>query len=222
MLEANKSLWFERVFAVYNRNLLSRKFDSIWVSNLDSIKREKPSIIYANHSSWWDGLLAFEISQTIKADSYFMMEEKQLKKLFLFQKLGAFSVVRENARQAFKSLNYAVEMLKKNPRRTLWIFPQGKILPNDVRPLRFYRGLAKIVEKTENCRIAPLAFRFEFSGEFKPRIFVKVGTIQTFDSKKKVDSTALTQTLETNLTALLDELKNDIASGNTDGYEKII
>ena len=222
MLKANKSLWFEKVFAVYNRNLFRRKFDSIWISNFDSIKTNAPTIFYANHSSWWDGLLAFQISQRLKADSYVMMEEKQLKKLFLFRKLGAFSVVRETPRQAFESLNYAVDLLKEDPRRALWIFPQGEILPNDARPLKFYRGLAKIVVKLEKCSIVPLAFRYEFLGEFKPRIFIKVGERGVFASDVKVDSKVLTAHFESKMTELLEELKLDVASGKTEDYQKLL
>ncbi len=222
MLKANKSLWFEKVFAVYNRNLLKRRFDSIWISNLALIEQTKPMIFYANHSSWWDGLLAFQISQQLQIDSYVMMEEKQLKKLFLFRSLGAFSVVRENARQAFESLNYAVGLLKENPNRTLWIFPQGEILPNDARPLKFYRGLAKIVDRSENCSIAPLAFRYEFLGEFKPRIFVKVGETDDFVSNVKVNSKVLTANFESRLTELLDDLKRDITLRKTNDYRKIL
>nr|MBA3694670.1 acyl-phosphate glycerol 3-phosphate acyltransferase [Acidobacteriota bacterium] len=106
MLEAKKSRWFEKVFQIYNRNLLKRRFHSFRVLGLDSFVNVNSSIIYANHSSWWDGLVAFEISKALRVDSFIMMEEKQLRNLFLFRKLGAFSVVRENSRQAVKSLNY--------------------------------------------------------------------------------------------------------------------
>src|SRR5215210_7489129 len=101
MLEANKSLWFEKIFGVYNRNLFKRRFNSLQVSGLNLLKEKEdktPLIIYANHSSWWDGLVAFQISFQCGLDSYIMMEEKHLKKLRLFRKLGAFSIVRENAR----------------------------------------------------------------------------------------------------------------------------
>jgi 1-acyl-sn-glycerol-3-phosphate acyltransferase len=222
MLEANKNLWVENAFGIYNKNLLRRRFNSLRVSGLASLTESKPSIFFANHSSWWDGLVAFQISQSIKADSFIMMEEKQLKKLFFFRKLGAFSVVRENPREAVKSLNYAINLLKENRTRTLWIFPQGKILPNDARPIRFYNGISRIIGNLENCVVSPLAVRYEFLGDYKPDIFVKIGQPETFKSADVTKSKDLTEKFENDLTELLDELKHDVASTKTINYKNIV
>lgn len=221
MLEAKKSFWFEKLFAVYNRNLLKRRFQSFQVSGIEILQAEKPQIIYANHSSWWDGLIAFEISRLTKADGFVMMEEKHLKKLFLFQRLGAFSVVRENPRQAIQSINYAAALLKDSPPRTVWIFPQGEILPNDARPLHFFRGLARIVEKIGGCRMVPCAMRYEFLGDFKPEIFVKIGAVERFDKSVRFDSKELTANFENKMSETLDALKRDVIFENTAGYQKI-
>nr|MBA3599978.1 1-acyl-sn-glycerol-3-phosphate acyltransferase [Acidobacteriota bacterium] len=176
--------------------------------------------IYANHSSWWDGLIAFEISKALRADSFIMMEEKQLRNLSLFRRLGAFSVVRENPRQAVKSLNYAVNLLKEKPSRTLWIFPQGKILPNDSRPILFYNGLARIIERVADCSAVPLAIRYEFLNEYKPEIFVKIGESDNFN-EIDFNSKKLTRNFESRISKTLDELKNDVVSQNFANYKKI-
>ncbi len=220
MLEAKKSPWFERVFQIYNRNLLKRRFHSIRVLGLDNFVKVTSSIIYVNHSSWWDGLVAFEISKALRADSFIMMEEKHLRNLFLFRKLGAFSVVRENPRQAVKSLNYAVNLLTEQPFRTLWIFPQGEILPNDLSPLHFYNGLARIIERVGDCSAVPLAIRYEFLNEYKPEIFVKIGESENFNNID-FDSKKLTRNFESRISKTLDELKNDVVSRNFADYKKI-
>jgi len=64
MLEARKNRVFEKLFAVYNANLLRRKFDSFLVSNLARLQRVRniPQVVVANHTGWWDGLVKFEIS----------------------------------------------------------------------------------------------------------------------------------------------------------------
>lgn len=225
MLEAKKSRWFEEVFAVYNRNLLKRRFYSLDVSGLKFLKnpnRDAPFLIYANHSSWWDGLVAFQISRQAESENFIMMEEKQLKKLFLFRRLGAFSVVRENPRAAAKSLSYAANLLKENSNRTLWIFPQGEILPNDERPLNFYRGISRMIEKIGRVAAVPLAIRYEFLGEFKPRIFVKIGAPQLISVDKSFDAKASTKQFEQRLTETLDALKDDVLTAAFDDYEKIV
>ncbi len=220
MLEAKKSQWFEKIFQIYNRNLLKRRFHSFRVLGLDNFVKVNSSVIYANHSSWWDGLVAFEISKALRTDSFIMMEEKQLRNLFLFRKLGAFSVVRENPRQAVKSLTYAVNLLKEKPSRTLWIFPQGEILPNDLRPLHFYSGLARIIERVQDCSAVPLTIRYEFLNDYKPEIFVKIGESEDFNnidfnSKKSI------RNFESRISKMLDELKDDVVSRNFANYKKI-
>ena len=220
MLEANKTAWFEKLFAIYNRNLLKRRFQSLQISGLDILRDRNPDIptvIYANHSSWWDGLVAFQISHVLKMDSFIMMEEKHLKKLFLFRRLGAFSVVREKPFEAVKSINYAAKLLREKPRRTLWIFPQGEILNNDSRPFSFYKGISKIIDKIEKCSVVSLAFRYEFLGEFKPEIFIKVGEADFF-AKNAISKTEI---LENKLALLLDKLKSDILNKNFNDFEKL-
>ena len=221
MLEANKSKWFEELFAAYNRNLMKRHFHSFQVSNAKVLLKEKPQIVYFNHSGWWDGLVAFELFRSVRADGYFLMEEKHLRKLFLFRRLGAFSIIRESPRQAVESLNYAAGLLAEGANRKVCIFPQGEILPNDVRPLRFFRGLARLVEKVGECSVVPCAIRYEFLGNFKPEIYVSIGEPEQFDKNDNQNSKNLTANFESRTTLLLDNLKRVIISGNPDGYEKI-
>jgi len=225
MLEAKKSAWFEKVFAAYNHNLFKRRFHSVRVSNLEFLRQRNsqiPLIVYANHSSWWDGLVAFEISRRTRLDSYVLMEEKQLKKLFLFRRIGAFSVVREKPREAAKSINYAVNLLREKPDRTIWVFPQGEILPNDARPIQFFNGISRIVEKLGKCFVAPVAMRYEFTGKFKPEIFVRIALPELISINKNFDSKHLTKHLTKRLTEILDNLKQDILTREIDTYEKIV
>lgn len=225
MLEANKSAIFERIFAVYNRNLLKRRFHSLRVSGLDFLFNKRaniPLIIYCNHSSWWDGLIAFQISHKTRLKSFVMMEEKQLKDLFLFRKLGAFSVVRERPREAIQSIRYAAEILKKDSSSVLWIFPQGEILPNDLRPLRFYNGLSKIIELTGECETTSLSMRYEFLGEFKPQIFVKIENPERIVIGEKSVSKRLTKLFSEKLTENLDGLKNDVLNNELARYESVL
>jgi chlorobactene lauroyltransferase len=225
MLKANKIKWFESLFRLYNRNLLKRRFRSLRVKNLSALKNrseKKPLIIYANHSSWWDGLVLFEILNTGNFDSYVLMEEKQLKKYRFFQWLGAFSIDRENPRAMLESLDYAAELLGSGSGKTLVIFPQGEILPNDLRPIKFFRGLSYIIDKTAQCRIIPCSLRYEFLGDYKPDIFVRFGNPETIESGPEFERKRLTAELESKMSLNLDSLKSDIIEMNFDEFLNIL
>ncbi len=217
LLKHKKNRWFEKVFSLYNRNLFRRRFADFKIGGIENLGlRDKnlPLVLYANHSSWWDGLLAFEISRRARLNQFVMMEESQLKRLFLFRLLGAFGVVRENPRAAAQSIRYAANLLGEKPfNRALWIFPQGEIVPNDARPLKFYNGAAQIIKQTGKCYAAPVAMRYEFLKDFKPHAFARIGQPQLFD--QIAHPKALTLLLANELTGLLDQLKQQITTGAT-------
>jgi chlorobactene lauroyltransferase len=217
MLEAKKSKWFQNIFSIYNRNLLRRRFNAFKINGINNLQN-LPIVVYANHSSWWDGLVAFQLCRKANVDIYAMMEEKQVLEYPFHRKIGAFSVVRENPRDAVKAINYAADLLKE--KRLVWIFPQGKIMPNDVRPIEFFNGVSRIVEKSGQCFTAPIAIRYEFFGDWKPEILVKIGEPQVI--KKPINSKDLTKQFAENLTQTLDELKSDIVTNQLSDYKNII
>lgn len=150
-----------------------------------------------------------------------MMEEKQLPIFFLFRRLGAFSVVQENPRQAGESINYASKLLIENSNRTFWIFPQGEILPNDFRPIYFYNGFSRIFEKVGQWLVASLVIRYEFLGQFKPHIFVKISEPAFISVVADFNAKNLNKRFEKQLAEILDDLKNDVVNQNTEIYKSI-
>ena len=224
MLSAEKWSWFETLFRIYNKNLLRRRFNSLLVEksqNFNFQDKTIPTIVFMNHSSWWDGLVISELSSYFNLDSFVMMEEVNLRRYYLFRRLGAFSIDKNNRRGALESLNYAVDLLK-NKKRTLWIFPQGEILPNDLRPFRFYNGLTWIIEKLKKVRILPAAIRYEFRNEFKPEILFKIGKPEIASGFLKNNRKSKTSDLEQNLTNVLDSLKSDLINDSLKKYLNIL
>lgn len=207
MITAQKSRLFEKIFLAYTKNLFWRRFKKLKITGLENLhERDQnlPLILYANHSSWWDPLVAFVINQEAGLDAFGMMEEKNLQKLKFFRRIGAFSVVRENPREAVKGIRYIVQLLKEKPNRAVWIFPQGEIQPSQIRPLKFYNGAAKIIQQTGKCFAAPVAMRYEFREDFKPVAFAQVGEPKLYE--EITNAKILTAQMQENLTVMLDNL----------------
>lgn len=222
MISARKSAWFERVFAVYNRNLLARRFEGLRVAGLRDLRervRGLPLVLYANHSSWWDGLVAFQIGRACALDQYVLMEEKQLERRPLFRRLGAFSVAR--GREARRSVEYAGALLG-GTERALWIFPQGVTAPNDTRPLKLQTGAAHIVARAGGAMVAPVALRYEFLGAFRPDAFARIGTLERVGTDENFDVKETTRRLSETLTRTLERLRADILDSDFDDYEELV
>lgn len=224
MIPASKSGWFEHVFAVYNRNLMTRRFEGLRVAGLDGLLargQDAPLVLYANHSSWWDGLTAFQVGRACKLEQYAMMEERHLREYPFHRRLGAFGVVRENARDAARSIEYAGQLLKGTS-RAVWIFPQGETLANDARPLVLYTGAARIIERAGLADAAPVAMRYEFLDDYRPEAFVRIGAAERVTVAADFNAKRLTELFAKRLTETLDELRADILAGDFVGYKEIV
>ena len=223
MIEANKNIVMERMFSVYNKHILKKQFYKVHVKGADNvINRDKslPTIMFGNHSNWWDGFLAFYLSFDLwNTDQYLMMDLKQMRKYKFFRKIGAFSVNRESARESYESVLYAVKLLK-NKNSMLWIYPQGEMLPNDVRPLKFQSGLTKLIEMTSKVNLMPIVLNYEFMMEQRPEIFITVSESITVD--EKLAKQEKTEYLNRILTELLDEQKRNIVNNDVEGYEEVL
>ena len=223
MITARKNRLFERLFLAYTQRVMRKQFHGVHVGgteNTGRIDRSLPLIVYCNHSSWWDAMLAFVLArQVLHVDAYAMMEEKQLRRYRFFRMIGAFSVVRESPRDAVRSMRYAASLLTK-PKVALWIFPQGVMVPNDVRPLRFYQGAARIAQMVGRVQFLPVAHRYEFLMEQRPEAFTLIG--EPFVVENPASPEKLTADLEGRMTSLLDTLRCSVANNDLQGFQRIL
>ena len=223
MIRAHKNKIFEYIFSFYNTKLLKKHFFRIMLSGEENFTARTngiPSIIYANHSNWWDGLAAFYLSKKLwNIDAYVMMDIEQMQKYRFFKRIGAFSVNRNSAKEAIESVEYASSLLK-NSTRVLWIFPQGEMLPNDLRPIKFYNGISKIAGKFGEVNLIPVTLRYEFLMEQRPEIFISIGKAKIFNSVD--DTKELTGILNNELVNELDALKNKIINSELNGFKIIL
>ncbi len=174
---------------------------------LPNPRLDRPAIFYINHSSWWDGYVAWlVVDKILKLDGYLMMDVRQLRTFFFFTWVGAFSVDRFNPRSAVESINYAVETLEAAPGRVLAVFPQGEIQGSSRRPLDFYNGVAQVARKLKRCYLYPVALRYEFMTNQFPDVFVSIGPGHAVSDEHRPDAKTLTAEMRTRLIIELDSI----------------
>ncbi|MCS7061179.1 MAG: lysophospholipid acyltransferase family protein [Anaerolineae bacterium] len=225
MLPARKNRFLNRlVYQTLIYRPIRQRFACVWLRQAGPPPSPDGSavILFGNHSSWWDGYMAMLLNECVwHLDAYAMVEENQLARYGFFRWVGGFSVNRHNPRSAIASIAYSAELLNAQAGRMLVIFPQGEILANDRRPLRFQTGIGHIVRRTRNVRLYPLAMRYEFVGEQHPEAFLSVGSSLSFEDEA-VSAKHITAELEQALTIELDRLREDVAAYRFDSFTPVV
>jgi len=204
-IPANESKWFISIFDLYVRNLFWRRFKNIAIDQQYQPGKESKTIYYLNHTSWWDGLIPFLLNRKLfKQNARALMEDKQMMQHKFFSKIGAFSVNLSEPRAALKSLRYAVDSLKRN-NSSLFIYPEGKIVPFSPKKPEFQKGLGWIAGHTPDSDIVPIGIYIHTARHDKPELNIKIGPAVTFNSEQS--SKDLNLLFEKNMQQILIDLQ---------------
>lgn len=221
MIKAQKSAFFSKALHLYNTYwLLKRSFSSISIKGAFQ-KEDTEVLILANHSSWWDGLITFYLTQTVcPYNSYAMMSEKGMKEFPFFKRIGAFSVDVEKPRAIVETLAYAKGLL--HDQKAVWMFPQGAEQPLEKRPLEFKTGSAHLATSNKKLTIYTVTYYYTMSHEQKPRLYIEISSpVQSvqFSDQSRQEVTTL---LEATMTNQLNQQRDHIASEDTSDYNVLL
>jgi len=221
MIPANKDRFWSKLIEPWVYWLIEHTFSSVRIKNKKNLNLANPnyaSLFYGNHSCFHDGQVAYYICRKMfNANFYLMIQE--LYKLPLLSKIGGFSVEKDSPIDALKSINYAVDLLKDS-KNMVWIFPQGRVMPPDYRPIKFESGLSYISHKVGGINLFPVSLKYTYVREVRPEIFAEIGEpiiIENGVSNKK----EFTQFLEEDFTNLAQAQIEKISQGELDEYEYI-
>ena len=208
-IPAEESRWFTFLFDLYMRTLFKRRFKNVWIDQDYQPGPKSKTVYYLNHTSWWDGLIPLLLNRKLfHQNARAMMEDKQMQEHGLFKRIGAFSVNLENPRSAVRSLRYAVDSMKR-PRSSLFIYPEGKIVPFSTKKPDFKKGLGWIVSQCPNVDVVPIGIYKDYARSDKPELFLRVGHALEFDSSNGAER--LNAFFEERLSELLlDLLENTL------------
>ncbi|MCL6601932.1 MAG: lysophospholipid acyltransferase family protein [Paenibacillus sp.] len=177
MLEAAKHRNFDKLFHRYNSLYLIRRHFRYFgaAGELKPQSTENRPLLYImNHSSWWDGLLAYHAARTLTdSEHFFMMEEEQLLKYKFFRKIGAYSINRERTGDISASLRYTARVLRQCG--SVWMYPEGEIQPLEHRPLILKPGAALVLRLCPEAAIVPVTLYHGLFRHSKPEATLVAG-----------------------------------------------
>lgn len=181
-----------------------------------------PTIAFAPHTNWWDGIVGYNITRRIFGKEIRLMVE-ELNRFPLLRRGGAFSVNKKSPQASMKALQYSVDVIE-DLGNILYIFPQGIIKPPNFRPMEFQTGLAYIAQKAakkyDKVNLVPIGVNYFFLRADKPEVMVEIGEVITLENDK-TDRKEYSEFLAKSLEKLCDKQNADIAEGNLKGYKTL-
>lgn len=220
-LEAEKSCFWQLLADFIFENMLKNKFAAIRVKNLENLNKRdfnKPNILYAPHICWWDGILEYYLGRKVfNLDMIGMMED--LHSMPVLRKIGAFSVDKKSVKVVKNSIDFAVKSLNYQ-RKSLFLFPQGIIRPQDYMPLEFSSGISYVASKLDGVNLIPLAIRYCFLRSSSPEILIEVSDPIFLPKVENIKET--TQKIQENFSKTLEKQRIEIASCNLEGYKTVL
>ncbi|KON26530.1 hypothetical protein AC481_07025 [miscellaneous Crenarchaeota group archaeon SMTZ-80] len=153
--------------------LLKRRFHQINIIG-EFNNENKPTLIIANHISWWDGFwIAYLNEKKIHRKIHFMMLEEQLKKHWYFNYCGGYSV-RKKTHSIIESLEYTVDLLNI-PQNMVLMFPQGEIKSMHEQEIIFEQGIQRVLQKvSKEIQIVLVANIVDYFSNPKPSLYMYI------------------------------------------------
>jgi len=221
LLEARKHPVLERVYAAYGRRLLRRTFARLWLGGEAFPEGDRPSIALLNHSAWWDPLLTLYLSHDLfRRDGYGIMQGEQLVRYPFFRAIGCFGVTDTSLADVRALSECTARTLEGGARRTLWVFPQGALLPARAAAT-VGSGSARLARAAPpGTLVVPLAVRYVFRAEQHPECVIRVGTATAAAPGEK--ASALAARLETALRREVAQLDAALLQRELTGYTAVL
>lgn len=200
------------MFQLVQRRLLKGTFSKFYVKN--DYNAADAALYLANHSSWWDGLMLFELEQQKMIPNLHVMTDIEgMQRVPMFKWLGAYSVDASSPKHIMESLRYSEQLL--NEQKNVCLFPQGMERHLEQRPLAFQQGAAMVINRI-SVPVVPVTFYYTFRDTKKAEAWVWIGAPISYEPGCK--RAELTVIFEQAVTAQLDLLKAYVIENNHEPF----
>jgi len=173
------SPWTRKLFNYYLAWNFKKNFSGIYCSGLSQLKEVSgPLLIIANHVSWWDGFLLFELQRRLRprAKLYTVALKETCDQNPILSRMGVLPI-EPGCAVSLRALLKHLSGLRAQPfseQLMVVFFPQGKIMPSFATELEFQRGVEAIVQALDPITIAPVGIHIEPMIGKKPSAILKI------------------------------------------------
>lgn len=178
MIPARKRPVFARWFARQAGRRLLRTFGQVRLAGgmaLGDRLERGPVLVVSNHTAWWDSLVALLLADRLVGfDGYALMDARNLRRLPFFAWVGGFGFDPGVPGDGAAAVRHGARLLDR-PGRLVWVFPEGREIPDHVRPLHFARGASVMARLAKDAAVVPVGLSYAFGKAERPDVFVSIG-----------------------------------------------
>ena len=170
--------WLQGGFHSFLTPFLKRHFHAIAIdrdTRCDQLDLgDSPVIVYANHPSWWDPLIAHFLNQQLfpSRQFYAPIDAAALRQYRVFSKLGFYGVELESTRGAAAFLKQSTAILSRGD-TAIWITPEGRFCDVRDHSAALMPGLPHLCKRMHDGFVIPLALEYVFWEERLPVCLAK-------------------------------------------------
>jgi 1-acyl-sn-glycerol-3-phosphate acyltransferase len=170
--------WLQNGFHRFLRPYLRRHFDAISVDREDSPREldlaGQPLVIFGNHPSWWDPIIAHFLNRNLFPSRQFRapIDASALEQYAVFRKLGFFGVQLDDRAGAAQFLKTA-SAVAASPQDALWITPEGRFADARDHSATLMPGVAHLCNKLTNGHAIAMAMEYVFWNERLPMCLIR-------------------------------------------------
>lgn len=209
--------WFVR----YLRFYFARSFTAVRVSS-GVVPQEGPLLLYSNHPSWWDPILAMLLVAVHLPgrEGFGPMDAGALARYGMFRRLGAFPVERGTTRGARAFLRGSLEALRRGG--ILFVTAEGDFRDPRTRPVRLAPGVGHLAARASGATALPVAFEYPFWDERRPEALARFGDPFQIGPEIDTDPRAWGCRLAQELQTTMDRLAEDARSREAGRFRTLL
>lgn len=184
---------------------------------------DTPTVIYLNHPSWWDPLLAGVIACRFYPyhRHYSPIDAESLRQYPIMRKLGFFPIQKYAARGAAEFLQISRTVLREN-KAILWVTPQGEFVDSAQRPISIKPGIGHLARDIRPITLVPMAVEYIFWQHRLPEALISLGTAIHAEAQPEQSAAQWTEFLARQLERQQDILRAKAALRTGDGFTTLL
>jgi 1-acyl-sn-glycerol-3-phosphate acyltransferase len=181
-----------------------------------------PLVVFANHQSWWDGVMFPVLAQRLfhPRPIFVPMDAAAHARYGFMKRFGAFPVEQNSARGAVGFLRMAEHILA-DPHHMLWMNAPGRFIDTRVRPQPISPGLVRLAEIAPGAVFLPLALEYPFWSEPKAELLCAFGEPIDGATLRAMSRDDRAAALGAALHAVMDRLAQDAQARDPARFETL-